>query len=154
MQVAQDDPLRPDVRALLERHLALMRASSPPEDVHALPVEALLDPAVRFVSCRDDDGALLAVGALKQLPGDHAEVKSMHTAQEARGRGAARAVLDHLLAVARERGARRVSLETGTQEVFAPARALYVRAGFAPCPPFGDYRAGTSSAFFTRAVGA
>jgi putative acetyltransferase len=81
--------------------------------------------------------------------GEHAEIKSMHTAQAARGRGLGRAMLRHLLGVARERGVRRVSLETGTVPPFAPARALYASAGFRPCGPFGDYQPMDTSTFMT-----
>ena len=102
--IAADDPRAADVRALLARHLAFAHATTAPEDVFALDVDALADPAVAFFSCRDDDGAVLGVGALKRLDDAHAEIKSMHTAQEARGRGVGRAMVEHLLAVARERG--------------------------------------------------
>jgi putative acetyltransferase len=122
--IAADDPRSPDVRALLARHLAFARATTAPEDVFALDVDALADPAVAFFSCRDEDGAVLGVGALKQLDDAHAEIKSMHTARKARGRGVGRAMVEHLLAVARERGVARVSLETGAGPAFAPAPAL------------------------------
>jgi putative acetyltransferase len=128
-----------------------MRATSPPEDVHALDLDGLLDPAVTFFSFRRE-GELLAVGALKQLDGQHAELKSMHTARAARGRGVARALLEHLVGVARARGCSRVSLETGTQDAFAPARALYAGAGFRPCGPFGSYGPSPSSTFMTLAL--
>jgi putative acetyltransferase len=144
-----DDPRRHDVRTLLEQHLAFAREVTPPEDVHALDLDGLLDPTVAFFSLRVD-GELLGVGALKQLDADHIEVKSMHTAAAARRRGVGRAVVQHLLAVAAARGARRVSLETGAGEAFAPARALYAECGFVPCGPFGDYAASPNSAFMTR----
>ncbi len=143
-----DDPRATDVRELLRRHLEFARATTPPEGVFALEADELADPAVTFFSCRLDC-ALVAVGALKQLDGEHAEIKSMHTAQAARGRGIGRAMVDHLLAVARERGLRRVSLETGNMAEFAPARSLYEGAGFVHCGPFGDYRANATSAFMT-----
>ncbi len=104
-----DDPRADDVRKLLQRHLAFARANTPPEGVHALDMDGLLDPAVTFFSFRRD-GELLGVGALKQLDRHHGELKSMHTAQAARGRGIGRAMLDHLIGVARERGCLRVSL--------------------------------------------
>ena len=119
--IAPDDPRSDDVRALLEAHLALMRATSPPEDVHALDVDALCAPAISFFGYRDG-GELLAVGALKQLDAEHGELKSMHTAAAARGRGIGAAMVEHLLAVARGRGLRRVSLETGSMDAFVPAR--------------------------------
>jgi len=143
-----DDPRRDDVRALLERHLAFARAVTPPEDVHALELDGLLDPSVTFFSLRDG-GRLLGVGAIKQLDPDHAELKSMHTAEEARRRGVGRAIVDHLLAVAAERGVSRVSLETGAMDAFAPARSLYASVGFVPCGPFGDYAASPNSAYMT-----
>jgi GNAT superfamily N-acetyltransferase len=94
----------------------------------------------------------LAVGALKQLTDDHAELKSMHTAARARGRGLGGAILCHLVGMARDRGVARVSLETGSMEAFAPARSLYARAGFTPCEPFGAYRPSPSSTFMTLAI--
>jgi putative acetyltransferase len=149
--IAVDDPRRDDVRALLEQHLAFARSVTPPEHVHALDLDGLLDPSVTFFSVRAG-GELLGVGALKQLDPDHAEVKSMHTATSARRRGVGRAMVDHLLGVAAERGVRRVSLETGTMEAFAPARSLYADAGFAPCGPFGGYVESPTSAFMTRRI--
>jgi putative acetyltransferase len=144
-----DDPRADDVRALLERHLSHAHATTAPEDVYALDVEALLDPAVSFFSYRDDEGTVLGVGALKRIDAEHAEIKSMHTAAEARGRGIGRAMVEHLLAVARERGYRRVSLETGAGPAFAPARALYAAARFEPCGAFADYRPSPNSAYMT-----
>jgi putative acetyltransferase len=136
--VATDDPRAADVQRLLEAHLAFAREHSPPEDVHALDVDGLTAANVSFFSIRED-GCLLGVGALKVLDPGHAEIKSMHTAVVARGRGVARVMLDHLLELARAKGCARVSLETGTMEAFAPARALYAAAGFEVCEPFADY---------------
>jgi putative acetyltransferase len=146
-----DDPRREDVRALLEQHLRFAKSVTRPEDVYALDLDGLLDPAITFFSLRFD-GELLGVGAIKLLDPDHAELKSMHTAASARRRGVGRAMVDHLLAVAAERGVRRVSLETGAGEAFAPARSLYAAAGFVPCGPFGDYPGGLNSAFMTRVL--
>jgi len=147
-EIAEDDPRAEDVRMLLGRHMSFARATTQPEDVFALEVDELVDPAVTFFSLRADD-AVLGVGALKRLDGSHAEVKSMHTAQEARGRGVGRALVDHLIGVARERGYRRVSLETGSGPAFEPARRLYASAGFEPCGAFGDYRPSPNSAYMT-----
>jgi putative acetyltransferase len=149
--ISTDDPRADDVRALLERHLAFANATSPPEDVHALDIDALLDPAVSFFSYRVE-GELLGVGALKRLDGEHAEIKSMHTSEAARGRGVARAIVDHLLEVARERGYRRVSLETGSGAAFVPARRLYASVGFSECEPFADYPASPNSVHMTRSL--
>ncbi len=137
-QIAVDDPRTDDVRALLDGHLAFAAKTTPPEDVHALDIDSLLDPGVTLFSFRSE-GELLGVAALRRLDDDHAEIKSMHTAEAARRRGVGRALIDHLLGVARERGYRRVSLETGAGDAFAPARKLYAEAGFTYCGPFADY---------------
>ncbi|MDX6285673.1 MAG: putative acetyltransferase [Frankiales bacterium] len=151
-EISVDDPRSEDVHALLERHLVFANSHSPPEDVHALDVDGLLDPSVTFFSFRRD-GELLGVGALKQLDERHAELKSMHTADAARQRGVGRAMLDHLVATARARGCNRVSLETGSMAAFAPARALYESAGFELCAPFGDYQPSSYSVWMTLALG-
>jgi putative acetyltransferase len=136
--IALDDPARAEVHALLGEHLTLMHELSPPEDVHALHGRDLCAPDISFFSARAD-GELLAVGALRMLGGGHAEIKSMHTARAARSTGVGTQMLQHLLKLARDRGVTRVSLETGTMDAFAPARRLYERFGFRPCPPFGEY---------------
>jgi putative acetyltransferase len=136
--IALDDPDAEDVRELLGRHLAFARDVTPPGHVHALEVAALQDPSVTFYSARDH-GVVVCVAALKRLDASDVELKSMHTSQAARGRGAGAAMVSHLLAAAAEQGYERVSLETGTMDAFAPARRLYQRAGFRPCEPFGEY---------------
>lgn len=133
-----------------------MHAQSDPQDVHALDVDGLCAPHVTFLSARDvapgghgTRGRLLGVGALAAIAPGHGEVKSMHVAADARRRGVAAALLDHVVALAVARGYARLSLETGTQDGFAPARALYARAGFVDCPPFGSYRPSPASVFLT-----
>lgn len=150
--ITTDDPRAADVRLLLQRHLDFANTHSPPEDVHALDVDGLVDPDVTFVSCRVGR-RVVAVGALKSLDGRHAELKSMHTAREARGRGFGRAIVEHLLDVARERGIVRVSLETGTMVAFDAARRLYASMGFVPCGPFGGYPTSRNSTFMTLRLG-
>jgi putative acetyltransferase len=148
MQIKIDDLSGPEIAALLEAHLKLMRDTSPPESVHALDLEALRAPEVTFWTVWDG-ASLLGCGALKALAPDHGEIKSMHTAAAARGRGVARAMLAHILDEARARGYRRLSLETGSMTAFAPARALYAGFGFGDCPPFGEYVLDPNSVFMT-----
>jgi putative acetyltransferase len=148
IEITAADPREAGVRELVERHLAFGRSFTPREDAHALEVEQLLEPTIVLFAARDG-AAVLGVGALKEVAPEHGELKTMHTAEAARGRGVGRAVLDRLLAEARRRGYRRVSLETGTMEAFAPARALYEGAGFTPCPPFGGYRESWNSLYLT-----
>lgn len=134
-----DDPRSPDVAALLARHLRFSLAQTPAEYSFALDQDGLAGEAVTLFSFRER-GTLLGIGAIKQLDPRSAEIKSMHTAEAARGRGIGRAVLTHLVEVARSRGCRTLSLETGTTAAFAPARALYASAGFVACGPFADYQ--------------
>jgi putative acetyltransferase len=151
VEIGVDDPDAEDVRELLRRHVEFARANTPPQDVHALDAGQLVDPAVTFYSYRRD-GELLAVGALKQIDGRHAELKSMHTAAAARRGGIGRAMVEHLVGVARDHGFGRVSLETGSTQAFAPARLLYAEAGFTPCGPFGDYPPDRGNTFMTMAL--
>ena len=152
MQISPDSPADDDVRRLLDEHLTDMFATSPAESVRALHHTALRAPAGTFWTARDDGGTLLVCGALKELDdadATHGEIKSMRTAGPARGRGVASALLDVVLAEAERRGYGRVSLETGTQDYFAPARRLYARHGFAQCGPFGSYVLDPHSVFMT-----
>ena len=151
VEIRIDSPLSAEVLPLLRRHLDLMWASSPPESVHALDPSELAAPGIDFFTLREG-AAVLGMGAVKKIDADHAELKSMHIVAEARGRGLARVLLDHLMAQARARGYTRLSLETGVEDVFAPARALYGAAGFVQCPPFEGYHDDPNSFFMTLSL--
>ena len=147
--ITEDDLTGEQIAALLRLHLDEMHAWSPPCSVHAMGIERLRAPDVTFYSAWHGD-RLAACGAIKHLDQGHAELKSMRAHPDYRGKGAGRAVLDHLLRIARERGYARVSLETGAPEQFEPARSLYRANGFAECGPFGDYDEDPYSVFMTR----
>lgn len=148
MRIEQDDLSRPEIHALLAEHLQEMRANSPPCSVHALDLDRLRQPGISVWSAWQGK-LLLGIGALRELDPSHGEIKSMRTPARLRRRGAGRALLAHLLAVARERGYRRLSLETGAAPLFLPAQRLYESVGFVPCPPFGDYREDPHSVFMS-----
>ena len=139
----------PAVIALVRQHLASAAEHSPPESVHALGFERLKQPGLRFYTAWQGD-ELAAMGAVKRLATDHAELKSMRTVDAFQRRGIAATMLRHLLQVAADMGCTRVSLETGSMDAFAPARALYARFGFVACAPFGDYREDPYSVCMTR----
>jgi putative acetyltransferase len=138
----------PRVVDLLQFHLTTARAQSPPCSAHALDLAELQSPDIGFWAIWDDE-TLLGIGALKRLSADHGEVKSMHTVRSMRGKGAGSAMLRHIIASARANGMSRLSLETGSQEYFRPARALYESHGFVECPPFADYVPDPNSIFMT-----
>ena len=151
LDIRADDLTGPEVHALLEEHLAEMYATSPPESVHALDLDALRGPSISFFSAWKGD-VLLGCGALKSLGEGHAEIKSMRTSEAARGQGVGSALLLRLLDEARALGITRVSLETGTEPFFEPARQLYLRHGFTECEPFADYVLDPNSIFLTRTL--
>jgi putative acetyltransferase len=153
LDISIDDPMSSDVAQLLGDHLAFAQKWSSPDEVHVLDAERLASDAVLFFSARMV-GRLLAVGALRTLNETHVEIKSMHTADEARGQGVGQAMLEYLLAAARGQGFARVSLETGQGDAFAPARSLYRRSGFEICPPFGYYRISADSVCMTLGLSA
>jgi len=138
MVIREDDLSGYQIRALLERHLADAHANSPPGSVHALDLSGLQAPNVTFWCVWDDD-ALMGCGALKMLDDHHGEIKSMRTHSDYLRKGVGAAVLKHIIDTAKTRGCKRLSLETGNNEPYAPARALYSRFGFKVCPPFADY---------------
>lgn len=142
----------PRVVALLHTHVSRARAETARGSAHALDLSELRAPDITFWSAWEDD-AVVGVGALKRLSADHGEIKSMHTAEAARGRGVGSALLRQIMAGARARRMSRLSLETGSWAYFLPARALYQRYGFVECPPFGEYREDPNSVFMTLELG-
>lgn len=148
MKIEVDDLSRPAVHALLNEHLQSMYELSPPESVHALDLAELRQPEVKFWSAWKGS-LLLGCGALKALDPRHGEVKSMRTPNGLRRRGAGRAILAHIIEVARSRAYERLSLETGSMEAFKPAHRLYESFGFTYCGPFGEYIEDPNSVFMT-----
>ncbi|MBX9701037.1 MAG: GNAT family N-acetyltransferase [Acetobacteraceae bacterium] len=148
MTVRRADFDDPRVIALLRHHLERARAETAPGSAHALDPGGLRQPGIIAWTIWDGD-ALLGIGALKQIDATHGEVKSMHTAEAARRRGVAAAMLRHIIGEARATGMTRLSLETGSWPYFAPARALYAAHGFVECGPFEGYGPDPNSVFMT-----
>lgn len=147
-QIRLDDLSDPRIAQFLEEHMEDMRATSPPESIHALDLEGLKKPGITFWSVwRESE--LIGCGALKRLDAEHAELKSMRTSLAVRRQGIGKLILEHLISEARARGYRRLSLETGSMAFFEPARALYANYGFIECLPFANYRIDPHSVFMT-----
>lgn len=151
MRIIEDDLSHPDVVALVTWHVAEAHANSPEGTAYVLSVDRLRDPALTIWTAWDDD-ALIAMAGLKRIAARHGEVKSMRTVPAATGRGIGARMLDHVIAEARARGYTRLSLETGGNEAFAPARRLYERAGFTRCKPFADYNESEFNMFYSREI--
>ena len=151
LRFSVDDLSGEPTRALIARHLAGMRADSPPESVHALDVDRLRAPAVTFWSAWLGQD-IAACGALKRLDGQRGELKSMRVADQYLGRGVGRALLDFLIGEARTIGLTSLWLETGSSPAFAPALRLYESAGFVRCGPFEGYTDDPFSLFMTRLI--
>ncbi len=151
LEIVRADFGDPRLQAFLRQHLADLAPTAPPESQHALSLAELREPSVRLWVAMDGHD-LVGTGALAPLQPGHDELKSMRTDPRRRRSGIARRMLDQLLTDARGRGVRRISLETGSMEFFAPARTLYASVGFRPCAPFGDYVDDPNSTFMTLAL--
>jgi putative acetyltransferase len=148
VEIKVDDLSGPEIEKFLEEHLSDMRVMCPSESKHALDLEGLRQPDITFWTVWDG-AVLVACGAIKKLDAENAEIKSMRTSASYRGKGIASRLLWHMLAEAKTRGDRRLSLETGSMPYFGPARRLYEKFGFDYCPPFADYREEPNSVFMT-----
>ena len=151
MDIRIDDLSGPEIKQLLTEHLEDMFAASPPECVHALDLSGLKKPNITFWTVWEDS-QLLGCGALKVLDETHGEIKSMRTTSAARNKGVASTLLQHILDAAKQKGLNKISLETGPQDVFAPARKLYAKHDFTECGLFSDYKLDPYSVFMTRSL--
>jgi len=151
VRIVVDDLSGPAIAEFLAEHVRQMRTITPLESKYALDLDGLRRPEITFWSVLDG-GVPVGCGAIKRLDAGHAELKSMRTAPRRQRSGIASLLLEHILAEARRMGFARLSLETGTDEFFLPARKLYEKFGFDYCEPFADYRPGPHNTFMTRAL--
>lgn len=151
MKIAVDDLRGPEIAAFLDEHVREMLSITPPESKHALDLDGLRRPEVTFWAVRDG-GSVVGCGAIKRLDRQHAELKSMRTAAARKRSGIASLLLGHIIDEARAMGYTRLSLETGSDDFFAPARRLYEKFGFDYCEPFADYLPDPLSVFMTRTL--
>jgi len=149
MEIRVDDLSGLEIIELLREHMSCMERVSPPESRHALNLDGLRKPEITFWTIWDDS-ALAGCGALKALDGQHGEIKSMRTASAYLRKGVASQMLRHIIDEAKNRGYRRLSLETGAMAYFEPARKLYGSFGFIGCGPFATYIEDPNSVFMTK----
>jgi putative acetyltransferase len=152
VEIVVDDLSGPEIAAFLTDHVLQMRSITPEEFAFALDLDALRHPDVTFWTARDD-GDIVGCAAIKRLEDGHAELKSMRTAPNRLRGGIASRLLEHIIAETGRLGFTRLSLETGTDDFFRPARRLYEKYGFVPCPPFGDYAPSEHNTYMTLILG-
>jgi len=153
IEIRQADPTSDAMRPVVEAHFAHSETAGPAESNHTMDAEALSGPGIRFWAMYDD-GQPVGCGALKALPDGTAEVKSVHILSHARGRGLARAMMEHLAELARTDGNSALVLETGAAHLpeYEAARKLYEALGYSYCGPIFGYEADPNSAFMRLAL--
>lgn len=149
MDIKIDDLTGSKVAELVRGHLHSMTLISPPESIHALNLEQLQGIEITFWSAWEGN-ELVGCGALKELDGQHGEIKSMRTSSSHLRKGVAKQLLQHILEEAKRHGYNRVSLETGSSEAFEPAKRLYASFGFGYCKPFSNYIDDPNCVFMTK----
>ena len=139
----------PDVNALLKKHFEELRSVSPAGSTHVLDIEGLNVPSIKFWSLWEND-KLMGCGALKFLEKGHGEFKSIRIHNNFRNRGNGVKVINHLINEAKKLQIKRLSIETGSGKFFIPARKLFDKCGFKPCPPFAHYKEDINSLYLTK----
>lgn len=153
MLLKTDDLSSSQVQSLILHHVTDLQSKGPPETGYALDLSQLRQSSITFYTAWEGDD-LLGCGALKEIDPRHGEIKSMRTVREHTRKGVARALVQHIIAVARSREYTHLSLETGSSTDFLAAQRLYGSFGFGLCQPFGDYVAvaGDDSIFMTLSL--
>lgn len=124
-----------EVTELLDQLNAALAGPYAADQRHALSIDRLFQPDVRFFVARLD-GVAVACGGVAFFDG-YAEVKRMYSKQSIRGRGAAKALLGRIELEARGAGATVLRLETGVYQ--DEALRFYEGVGFRRRGPFGPY---------------
>ena len=149
--IKTEKSLTDDLAQILQAHWLFCTSSTPIEHVYALDASKLFSPDITVFSARID-GEIVGVGAIRKLDAHHAELKSMHTLAKSRGSGVGKAMVAHIEDFAKRSGIERISLETGTNETFRPARELYNSLGYESCEAFGDYVLSEDNTCMTKLI--
>jgi putative acetyltransferase len=136
LTIVADDPALPEVRQLIEELDAFLFALYPPESNHLLPVDALRQANVTFLTARIRD-RVIGCGALVNHDGEYGELKRMFVLPEFRGLRIGRLILDELESRARASELPLIRLETGVSQ--HNALTLYENAGYRRIGPFGEF---------------
>ena len=149
--ITNENSLTDELGQILQAHWLFCTSSTPIEHVYALDASKLFSPDITVFGARID-GELVGVGAMRRLDTEHAELKSMHILTKSRGLGVGKAMVAHIEEFARRSGIERMSLETGTNEAFRPARELYKSLGYQSCDAFGDYVLSEDNMCMTKSI--
>ena len=149
--ITTEKSLTDELAQILQAHWLFCTSSTPIEHVYALHASKLFSPDITVFSARID-GEIVGVGAIRKLDAHHAELKSMHTLAKSRGSGVGKAMVAHIEDFAKRSGIERISLETGTNETFRPARELYNSLGYESCEAFGDYVLSEDNTCMTKLI--
>ena len=140
-----------EVNDLLKKHFVELRSVSPAGSTHVLDIDGLKDPSIKFCSLWENN-ELIGCGALKFLEKNHGEFKSIRVADQFRKKGSGERIINHLIEEAKKLNIVKLSIETGAGEFFNPARKLFDKCGFKPCPPFAHYKEDINSLYFTKLI--
>ncbi|MEP1329013.1 GNAT family N-acetyltransferase [Pseudophaeobacter sp.] len=148
MEIRKTDPGLSALRPLIEGNQSHGAAATSSESDHTFGVEDLRQPGVQFYAAFEA-GIAQGCGAFKALSDGTAEVKSVFVCENARGRGLAHRLMEHLAREAAGAGFSALVLETGSElcPQYDAARALYERLGYAYCPPIEGYTEDPMSVF-------
>jgi len=148
VSIAIETALQDDVRGLVEQLNAYLLPLSPLEFQFKMTVEQMAGDDTTVFVARDDTGRAVGMGALKLHSAELGEVKRMFTLPEVRGQRVGSALLDAIVALARDKNLPMLMLETGGSTEMPEAHRLYQRSGFVARGPFLDYPDSQWSAFF------
>ena len=140
-----------EVDKLLRKHFIELRSVSPAGSTHVLDIDGLKDPSIKFWSLWENE-KLMGCGALKFLNENHGEFKSIRVADQYRGKGYGKRIINHLIAEAKELKIKKISIETGSGEFFKSARNLFKNFGFKKCEPFSHYKTDPNSCYMTLEI--
>jgi len=141
----------PEVLELLNKHFIELRSVSPEGSTHVLDIEGLKDQNIKFWSLWEDN-LLMGCGALKFLNKEHGEFKSIRVEDRFRKKDNGIKILKHLIFEAKKLNIKRISVETGTGDFFAPARKLFNKCGFKLCKPFDHYKEDPNSCYMSMLI--
>jgi ribosomal protein S18 acetylase RimI-like enzyme len=156
MRLVEFERREPDDTEIAALYAEFIRDADGPLDPELVDVEAEiaagpprdLVPPNGVLLLGTVDGEPAALGGIRHLNTDVAEIKSMYVDARHRGLGLGKRVIAELERIAGERGCRAVRLDTSAY--LTPAVALYRSAGYSEVPDYNGNR--KADLWFERAL--